>query len=243
MAILAFTGCASKPPAAHKWHVAAKIDHIPMQGLPAQARTEAHGQPTVLANFSDEPEREAKRQSAIGGGALYGATYGGIGAMAQMAPLCIVLPPLCIGVMAVGGAMGASQSAVSSVPQQDADRLAAIVVSHVTNDKLKTLSSHRGSGPEESRDYPLLVLRVSGVMLLPTRDGVTFRVAATAQGSPAAGQEWEPSVHFTQLPSRPVAQWLESDGLILKTDLDMALRVLADSIVPMYVPYEERGRR
>jgi hypothetical protein len=89
----------------------------------------------------------------------------------------------------------------------------------------------------------MLMVRVSGVLLLPTREGVAFRVAATARGSPAAGQDWEPSVHFTQLPSRPLEDWLRDDGAQLKKDLDMALSVLARHIVPTYLPYAERGER
>ena len=242
LALLALSGCACKVPPAHHWNVAANVEHIPMQGLAGIPRMVADYDPIVLVNFADEAVRDGRREADMASGALQGAAHMGVG-MIRLAPVCVLFPPLCVGLIGVGAAVGASGSTVTDLPQEDANHLAAIVVSQATNEKLETLASATPGLSGGTSDAPVVVLRVAGVLLVPTKEGVTFRVVATAKGIHAVGQEWRPSVHMTQLPSRPVGEWLDSDGLILRKDLDAALQVLADDIVPVYLPYEERTPR
>lgn len=235
----ALCACASKPPAPHRWVHGASINHIPMQGLPAAPQVVADERPLQLANFANDAERDEQRRAAIAAGAAGGAAYAGITAMAEIAPLCVVLPPLCIGLVAAGGAIGASASTVSTVSPAEAAQLAAVFEKHATSAALGKLAADR-VGYSNAAGHPRLVLRITAAMLVPTRDGVSFRLVAEAQGFPDAKQAWKPSVHFVPFPSRPSQDWLAADAELLQRDLETALRVLATGIVPAYLPYEQR---
>lgn len=232
----ALSACASKPPPAYQWGVAAKINHIPMQGLPAAPQIVADERPLQLANFGSE-ERDEQRRAGIAAGAAGGAAYAGVSALAEIAPLCVVLPPLCVGLIAVGGAVGGAASAVTVVSPQEAAQLGAIIEKHATSRALAQRAAsdlHNAS----NRGFPRLVIRTSTVVLVPTRDGVSFRLVAEAQGFPDAGQAWTPSVHLVPFPSRPAAGWLAADGRLLEQDVETALRVLRASILRTYLPYD-----
>lgn len=239
---IAAGGCASKPPP-HRWVVAHKSDHVPMQGLPARPRLMADARPAQLVNFGDEAARASERSAAMARGAVAGAAVTTLEAglhLAPLLPLCVLVAPLCIGVVAAGGAVGASQSATAVVPQHQANRLADIVASTVTSEILRERAAPLVRPRADAPEYPRLVLRLESVILVPVRQGVTFRVAASAHAWPKPDQAWQPSIHYTQLPIRELDEWLKSDGAVLKSDLGEALRRLAPHIGRTYIPYTER---
>ena len=235
-------GCASKPPP-HHWIVAHKSDHIPMQGLPARPRLVTDERPVQLVNFGDEAARIAERNAAIAQGAVTGAALVTLEAGLQLAPLlplCVLVVPLCVGVVAAGGAVGASQSATAVVPQAQANRLADIVTSSISSETVRERAAPRVQTAPDAPEYPRVVLRLESVILVPARRGVTFRVAASAQAWPKSDQAWQPSIHYTQLPIRELDEWLKSDGAVLRADLDEAVRRLGYHIGPTYLPYTQR---
>lgn len=242
---LALVGCAAKPPpsASHRWLVDEKVNHIPMQGLPARPRTVADTLPLQIVNFDDESARDSQRSASMARGAAYGAAVTTIEAaihLAPILPLCVFVAPLCVGVVAAGGMVGASQSALTAVPQEAASRLARIATEAVHSETLSKWTSERIQAPASAPEYPRLTVRVDTVLLVPVRDGITFRVVVSAQGSPSADQSWEPSIHYTQLPTRSPEEWLRSDGAVLRSDLGHAVWVLARHLGPLYIPYEQR---
>jgi hypothetical protein len=240
MVLCAMLGaCASKPPAQHRWIVGARTNHIPLQGLPAAFHVVVDERSLRLANFTNEAERDEARRSAMAAGAAGGAAYAGVATLAEVAPLCIVLPPLCVGVVAAGGAIGASASAVTSVAPAEAAQLGALFERHATSAALGKLAAARISN-SHAGEYPRVVVRLVAAVLVPTREGVSFRLVAEAQGFPDEKRMWQPSVHFVPFPSRPIKDWLGADGYVLQRDLGTALRVLAASIVPAYQPYDQR---
>jgi hypothetical protein len=248
MTVLLLSACATSPAptATHRWIIGYKTNHIPMQGLVARPRTTADERPALLVNFADEAKRDADRQSEIARGAAFGAGATALEALSQFGapsvPLCALVPPLCVGVVAAGGALGAALNAPTSVAQQDAERLAEIVKTVATNESVERWSAMRIRRVDKSRDHPSLSLRVAAVLLVPAKTGVTFRVVVEAQAFPNPDQVWEPSIHYTQLPIRPVADWLQAGGAILKSDLGLALQGLAYHAAVVYLPFEERGR-
>lgn len=215
------------------------MNHIPMQGLPAVPRVIAYNRPIEFVNFASEAERDKAQQAAITAGAVAGAGEAGIQSMVRLAPLCVVFPPLCIGLVATGAAVGAAQSTVSVVSTEEAGRFGTIFEKRATSSTLGELVSHRVPKAGE-RDYPRLVVRVAAVVLVPTREGVRFGLVAEAQGFPGPDHAWKPSMHMVPFPSRSVADWLASDGQALEADLQTALRVLSAVIVHNYLPYEGR---
>jgi hypothetical protein len=235
---LALSACASTPPP-YQWEVYSNSDHIPMQGLPAVPRVIAHDRPLQLVNFANEAERDKARHAAIAAGAIAGSANVALGSLAALGPLCALLPPLCVGVVVAGGAGGAAASSVAEVPAQEAGQLGAIFEKHATNGALAQLASRQMPKVGE-RDYPQLEVRVIAVVLVPTHDGVSFRLAAEAQGFPDPDRAWRPSAHFVPFPSHTVADWLASDGRLLEKNLQAALGALSAHIVSVYLPYEER---
>jgi hypothetical protein len=235
---LVLTACASTPPP-YQWVVYHNANHIPMQGLPAIPRLITPDRPTELVNFANEAERDEARQAAITAGAVGGAASMAVYSVIEFSEFCGVLPVACIGLVGIGAATGAGTFNVSKVPAEDAARLSAIFEDHATSVALSELLS-QGLGNAGARDYPRLVVRLAAVVLVPTHDGVSFRLVAEAQGFPEPNQAWKPSVHVVPFPSRPVAEWLASDGRLLKNDIANALSALNKHVVSVYLPYEER---
>ena len=237
---LALTACASKPPPKpYPWRVNSTVDHIPMQGLPAVPRVIAPDRPVKFVNFANEAEREKARQAAIAAGTAGGAVKAGVYSLLAFGPLCVVFPPLCIPIVAAGAAIGGTEQSTVSVSEEEAGRLGAIFEKRATSSALGELASRQLPKAGE-RDYPRLAVSVVEVVLVPTRNGVTFGLVAEAQGFPGPDQAWKPSLHLVRFPSRSVADWLASDGQLLESELQMALRALSADIVLPYLPYEER---
>jgi hypothetical protein len=221
------------------------VERLPMQGLPARPRAVADPTPPELANFGDEAARNTARAGAMARGALVGAAATTLEAGAHLGPilpLCVLVAPLCIGVVAAGAAVGASQSALTAVPQEQANRLADIAQRSAAEGIAARAAALRVRAPAEAPEYPRVAVRVESILLVPLKEGITFRVAVSARGSPSADLTWEPSIHFTQLPTRTVEEWLRADGTLLKSDLAQALGRLGHHIGTLYLPYEQRGR-
>lgn len=235
-----FQACASNPfPQEYRWNISSTIAHIPMQGLPAVPRLIARDQPVNLINFGDEAERAKAREAAMSAGGAGGAVQGAMVGLVTLGPLCVVFPPLCIPVVAVGAAAGADKFDVAIVSAEEAGKFRATFEKHATSTALSEFATRELPKPGE-RDYPRLVIGVTEVVLVPTRNGVTFGLVAEAQGFPGPDQVWKPSKHLVPFPNRSVAGWLASDGRVLESDLQSALRALSAEILRSYLPYEER---
>lgn len=203
-AVVAVAGCATAQPP-HRWGTLSKTNHIPMQGLAAKPRIVLQDGPVSLVNFSDEHERQSKRQIGMEAGAIRGATEATIVMMAKIAPVCLVFPPICIGMAGVGAAIGSNQATVSTIPQQQADRLAPLFSTDGTNVTFsKYVDTRLGGNPGQ---YPYLVIRPISVILIPAKYGVTFRVVAEAQAFSSSEEKWEPSY-----PSRSFLRTLRRNG-------------------------------
>lgn len=235
-AILA--GCASAPAPPYRWPVVENVDHLPLQGLSTVPRVVAEDRPLVLANMANEAERDAKRRADTALGVAGGAAQGGLASLAAFGVYCIPLPVLCAGIAAVGGATAGVQAHAAAVSAEQAEHLAAVFRAQATSGALQPLASRRAAGRDAQADE--LRLHVAGAVMIPTPKGVTFRLVAQAQAFPAGKAPWKPSVHFVTFPVRPVQDWLASDALQLKTDLQAGLAALGDSIASAYLPYEAR---
>jgi len=209
-----------------------------MQGLPAAPQIVADQARIDLANFENEAERDARRRAGTASGAVGGALHAGMTAMGHIGPICLVLPPLCLGVAALGGAAGGSQATVTTVSAEDASRLRQMFREHATSSALQQQTVH--GMPAADPGSAKLVVRLVGVLLVPRTDGVSFRLVAQAQGFPDSDRQWQPTMHFVPFPTRPIADWLKSDGAQLKSDLESALASLSQSIAPAYRPYRPR---
>jgi hypothetical protein len=138
----------------------------------------------------------------------------------------------------VGAAGGASQTPLVRVSAEDASRLAAVFRAHATSAALRESTAKRIPDATDQADE--LRVQVHGAVMIPRRNGVTFRLVAQAQGAPRGKPQWKPSVHFVPFATRPVEEWLAADSHQLKTDVQAALSVLGASIAPAYMPYHQR---
>jgi hypothetical protein len=236
--IVTLLGCAQAPN--HQWHARANIDHIPMQGLPAPPRVISGDQPIKLVNFGNESEINDMQGAASAAGAAQGATYGAVAA-AQLGPACVVMPPLCVGLIVVGAAIGTAGSARSTVSREDAARLGTIFSKHATSASLQKLVSNAFPKANGQREFPWLEVNVIGVLLVPARNGVSFRLVAQARASPAPNDQWKQTLHVVAFPSHPTEHWLASEGKFLLNELNKAFEALSTSIVPTYQAIEDRG--
>jgi len=238
-ATLGLCACASKPQ--YQWSVAAsRTSHIPLQGLPALPRTVSAAVPAVLVNFGDRHEREAERANANARNAAANPVNSAGYTMLALGPVCVLLPPACIGIAGAAAAAATYSNYIPGVSQQQADGLAGIARREGNSGKLESWVERRLG--EESGEFPTLVVKPATVILLTSRDGVAFRVIAQAQAFVSSTESWEPSIHVTQLPWRPVDDWLQSGGKNLSNDLNFAFAVLAGDIARVYMPYRERGK-
>jgi hypothetical protein len=233
-------GCASKPPAPppHRWGVVSNVDDVPMQGLATVPRVVAVDRSLALANLENDRERDEQRRADMAAGAAAGAAQGAMLSLVALGPLCLFLPPLCLGVAAAGGASGASQMEAAAVSAEQASRLSAVFRAHATSAALRDVTAKRMPAADPQADE--LRVHVLGAVMIPQKSGVTFRLVAQAQAFPHGKPPWRPSVHFVPFPTRPVEEWLAADSQHLKTDLDAALSVLGAHIAPAYLPYRRR---
>src|SRR6185503_18324269 len=149
-------------------------------------------------------------------------------------------PHSAAGTAGAAAAAATYSSYIPGVSQQQADGLAGIARREGNSGKLESWVERRLG--EESGEFPTLVVKPATVILLTSRDGVAFRVIAQAQAFVSSTESWEPSIHVTQLPWRPVDDWLQSGGKNLSNDLNFAFAVLAGDIARVYMPYRERGK-
>jgi len=223
--VIALSGCAPKPRMQPPdWRVFAQADHIPMQGLSA-ARLGVSRAALKLVNFT-AAEREVAAEHAQAVGAI-----GGVLEPDAFRP-CLFFPPLCF----VAAAIGAAQHTPQPVtPEQDA-RMTELFKERATSRELVARVAKRTPRPTKNQDFPRLGIELSAIYMLNTKDGVTFILAARAQGFPSANVRWKPTTHFVRLPMRTVEAWLFDDGVSLRTDVLRALDHLGASIASTYSP-------
>lgn len=244
VAVAVLSACASKPPP--RWFVQANTQHLPMQGLPAAPHVVVDARPILIVNFSDAERkavRDASTRAAIGSGVLEGASFG-LHGVAGLWPMCVLVPPLCVGLVVGGAGVGAVAGGVSytvvAVPDEDAARFAELFRQRAQSSALGDALSKRLRITAVQSEFPRLDIRIAAAVLLPTTDGVSFRLVAETRGYPAVDREWAPSIHFVQFPTRTLDSWRAGDGQLLQTDIHVAVRALAVSIAAAYLPYEHR---
>jgi hypothetical protein len=167
---------------------------------------------------------------------------GALGMVGALAPVCATLPPAWL-VFGAAVGLAATPSIGAPVPADDVRKLEAILRKEDTTDKLHGFVSKavRGEGgdnevPGLEDEAPRLYVRVIAIVLVPTAEGVSFRLVAEAIGDP--GESWKPSYHTVFLPSRSADDWLGGEGYLVKRDIAAALRLIGRSISVAYKPYE-----
>lgn len=238
-------GCTALP----ERRAASTAPDVPLSGLPERWRVVAVNRPVELVNLGDaaaakrreEQDREARRAALDQ--TTGEAASGAIQAVASHPVLWLtcIYPPLCMGLVA-GTALAARGAHAMLLPRSALDAeedgaMAAAMRARLTSTALR--SAVESELAKDAGEYPLLAVHLESAWIDLVGGHPALALKARAQAFLSAQTKWPPTEHRVATPSRTAQAWLENDGALLATELDLAIEALARNIAATY--YSEQG--